>query len=379
MDRVRAADRRLVDGLVALALVTTLQLQLVLGEHPGSLPVNVVGGLLLTVPLVWRRSSPLAVALVFAASDVTQQILGGDLFAGPPPPFASLVAGAATFYSLGAHAEDRPAAVGAVIGVAGLWTSIFLSGEVDTQSFVFSAGLVVTAPWLAGRVTRAHNLRAAALEREQEQRARLAVSDERRRIARDFHDVVAHSVGVMVTLADGAGRILERDPGRARDALDSIGTTGRAALSELERSLGVLRHGEGGALTPQPGIDDLGALIEQAREAGLRVAVVVEGDPRSLPQGVDLAGYRIVQEALTNTIKHAGAVDTRVTIRYGERELGLEVSDDGPDSSGNGSGAGSGHGLAGMRERVTLYEGEFRAGPGREGGFLVHARIPLTK
>jgi signal transduction histidine kinase len=377
---LRAVDRRLVDGLAALALAAALQLQLLLGEHPGSLPVNVVGGLLLTAPLVWRRSSPLAVALVFAASAVTQQILGGGLFAGSPPLFASLVAGAAAFYSLGAHAEDRPAAVGAAIGVAGVWTSIFLSGDVDAQSLVFSAGVVVAAPWFAGRVTRARNLRVAALEREQGQRARLAVSDERRRIARELHDVVAHSVSVMVTLADGAGRILDRDPDRARDALGSIGETGRAALSELQRSLGVLRRNDGdAALVPQPGIDDLGAPIEHAREAGLTVAVAVEGEPRPLPQGVDLAGYRIVQEALTNTIKHAGAVNTRVTIRYGEGDLELEIVDDGPCPSADGVGEGRGHGLVGMRERVTLSGGEFRAEPGRDGGFRVHARIPLPR
>jgi signal transduction histidine kinase len=379
IDRLRVVDPRLLDGLVALALATTLQLQLALGEHPGSLTVNVIAGLLLTLPLAWRRRAPLTVVLIFVGTAVVEEILGGGLFAGNPPLFASLITGAVVFYSLGAHAEDWDAGAGAAIGVAGLWTTVILSGDVDLQSFLFSAGLVVATPWLAGRTTRSRRLRVAALEREQEQRTRLAVSDERARIARELHDVVAHSVGVMVVQAGGARHVLERDPDRAREALDSIEQTGRTALTEMRRSLGVLRReGEEAALEPQPGMNDLGALLDQAREGGLTVEVVVEGEPRPLPQGVDLSAYRIVQEALTNTIKHAGQVRARISVRYGERELELEVSDDGPGPSANGAERGSGHGLVGMRERVASYGGELRAGQGSEGGFVVRARIPLA-
>jgi signal transduction histidine kinase len=265
------------------------------------------------------------------------------------------------------------------LGVAGLWAIVFVSGQTDFGSFTFSGGLALI-PWLIGRNIRGRALRLAAAEREQEQRTRLALSDERARIAREFHDVVAHSVGVMVVQAEGARRVLDRDPDRAREALDSIEDTGRKALADMRRSLGVLRADDDAdpALEPQPGLDDLGRLLERAREGGLTVDVEVEGERRPLPQGVDLSAYRIVQEALTNTIKHAGPVRTRVTVRYGERELELEVSDDGPGPSANG-GSDSGHGLAGMRERIASHGGELRTGPGPEGGFLVRASLPISR
>ena len=160
----------------------------------------------------------------------------------------------------------------------------------------------------------------ALLEREQRQRERVAVADERARIARELHDVVAHSVGVMVVHAQGARRVLDRDPARAREALETIERTGQTALDEMRRALGVLRRPDAGApLAPQPGMDDLGALVEQARESGLTVELVTEGDPTPLPAGVDLSAYRIVQEALTNTLKHAGPVRARVAVRYARR------------------------------------------------------------
>jgi signal transduction histidine kinase len=386
IDRLRALDPRLIDILIALVLTIALQLQFAIGDRSGPFAVNAIGGLLLTLPLAWRRRAPLAMICVFVGAAVGNEALGGGLFSfpesgtgsGSPPPFASLVSGAVAFYSLGAHAEDRAAVIGVIVGVAGLWATVIVSDQIDVASFLFSGGLIAATPWLLGRNTRSRSLRLAALEREQEQRTRLAVSDERARIAREFHDVVAHSVGVIVVQAEGARTVLERDPDRAREALDSIEQTGRTALAEMRRSLGVLRReGWEATLEPQPGMDDLGGLLDQAREGGLTVEVVLEGEPRALPQGVDLSAYRIVQEALTNTIKHAGPVRTRITVRYGERELELEVSDDGPGPSANGVERASGHGLVGMRERVASYGGELRAGPGPEGGFVVRASLPL--
>jgi signal transduction histidine kinase len=376
IDRLRAVNPRVADALIALGLTAALQLQLALGDTPGSAAVNAVAALFLTLPLAWRRSRPLEVAVIFASATLLSELLGGGLFDGDPPVATALLAGAAVFLSLGAHAEERAAVTGAVVGVLAFWATVLVSGEVDVQSFLFSAGLVVATPWLAGRASRSRRLRLESLEREQEQRTRLAVGDERTRIARELHDVVAHSVGVMVVQAGGARRMLERDPARAREALESIEETGRAALTEMRHSIGVLRdEDEAAALEPQPGMENLGDLVERAREGGLTVDLALEGEARPLPRGVDLSAYRIVQEALTNTIKHAGPVRTRVNVRYGERELELEVADEGPVQATNGTGAG--HGLVGMRERVASYGGRLRAGPRPEGGFVVHASLPL--
>ena len=386
IDGLRALDPRIADGLIALTLAILIELQFILGDQPGreADAVNLIGGLALTVPIAWRRRAPLAMICVYLAAGLVNEALDGGLFSFPAgdggneiPPFATLVTGAVAFYSLGAHAHDDEARLGLGLGLAGQWAIVFVSGQVDFGSFFFSAALAVIS-WLIGRNTRARVLRLAAAEREQEQRTRIALGDERARIAREFHDVVAHSVGVMVVQAEGARRVLERDPERAREALDSIEQTGRTALEDMRRSLGVLRRDDvDPALQPQPGIDDVGDLLEQAREAGLAVEYAVEGEPRTLPQGVDLSAYRIVQEALTNTIKHAGRVSTRITVSYGERELTLEVSDSGPGPSANGRG-GSGQGLIGMRERVELHGGELVTGPGPDGGFIVRASFPLV-
>ncbi|MGI8593401.1 MAG: sensor histidine kinase [Solirubrobacteraceae bacterium] len=370
---------RILDGLIALALAAALQLQLALGDRPGGLVANVLGGLALTLVLAWRRRAPLAVVVVFVAAVVGSEIAGGALFSGEPPPVASLVAGVIAFYALGAHAEDRASVVGAGIGVAGLWATVVASGTIDAQSLLFSAGLIVATPWLTGRTMRLRALRAALMERTHEQRERVAVGEERARIARELHDVVAHNVGVMVVQAQGARRMLDPDPERAREALVAIEDTGRAALEEVRRSLGVLRRqGADAPLTPQPGMDGLDLLVEQARRGGLTVELVTEGDARPLPTGVDLSAYRIVQEALTNTRKHAGRVHAQITVRYRADELELEIADHGEPTPGNGAEQGSGHGLVGMRERVALYGGELRAGRARDGRFVVRASLPLA-
>ena len=366
---LRSSDPRVVDRLLALALATTLQLQLALGDVPGASPVAVIGGLALTLPLAWRRRAPLAVALTFAAAAALQEILGGALFAGEPPLVAALVSGAVAFYSLGAYAAERAAVLGAAIGVAGLWTTVIASDDTELHSFLLSAGLVALTPWLAGRTARARNLRTVALERA-------AASEERQRIARELHDVVAHGVVLMVLQAQGARRILEQDPDRARDALSAIEETGHTALSEMRRSLGILREDRARAeLKPQPTLGDLDELIEEMRQAGLMVELAVEGAERELSDGVDRSAYRIVQEALTNTIKHAGLVPTRVVVSYGADDLELEIADEGP---GPARDADPGQGIAGMRERVRLYGGELEARSENGHGFVVRARIPLA-
>jgi signal transduction histidine kinase len=239
--------------------------------------------------------------------------------------------------------------------------------------------------WLLGAYLRTRRLyvaglreRADSAEREREERAAAAVSSERSRIARELHDIVAHSVSVMVVQAEAADEMLDRGrPDRARSSVWTIQETGRAALTDMRRMLGILRGADSmPALTPQPGIANLELLLVQVRESGLPVELDVTGAPRPLPPGVDLSAYRIVQEALTNSLKYAGRAQARVTVRYAPGALELEVSDDG---AGAANGANGGHGLVGMRERVMLFGGELAAGPAEGGGYTVRARLPLRE
>jgi signal transduction histidine kinase len=245
----------------------------------------------------------------------------------------------------------------------------------------FFFGVIGGTVWLVGRyVRRRRGLeatledRARLLEREREQQAAL-IAAERGRIASELHDVIAHTVSVMGIQAAAAAEVLDHDPQRARAPLDSIQTTARDAIEELRRLLGVLRNGsESAELAPQPDLGGLGDLVERARESGLHVELSIEGDRRSLPAGIELAAYRIVQEALTNIRKHAGAAPARVTIQYRPACLDVLVEDEGRGAAG---GAGTAHGLVGMRERATLYGGTLDAGPRPGGGFRVRARLPL--
>ena len=375
------------DWLLAAALAAALLLQLALHDTEGSAALNIAGGLLLTLPLAFRRQAPVAVIAIFCATAILNEALGGALFTFPeagapnqdPPLFASLAAGAVASYSVGVYADDRPAVAGLLLGVAGLWATVVASDQIEFANFIWSGGLIAATPWFAGRVSRSRRQRIASLELEQEQRTQIALADERARIARELHDVVAHSVGVIVVQAQGARRIIHRDPARADEALATIEDTARSALGEMRRSLGVLRsEGEQAARAPQPGVGDIEGLLANARSSGLSVDFTVEGTARPLPHGVDLSAYRIVQEALTNTIKHAGRVRSRVTLRYGDEELVVEVKDDGPGPAADAR-EGAGHGLVGMRERVAALAGELHAGAGADGGFMVRASLPLDR
>jgi signal transduction histidine kinase len=239
---------------------------------------------------------------------------------------------------------------------------------------------VVVRSSFARRVrTRILEERAAWLARERVEQARAAVADERARIARELHDVVAHSMGVMVVQAQGAQRIMETDLGGAREALKAIALTGREALDEMHRMVGLLRRPEEGSdLRPQPGLSQLDRLVDQARKTGLQLAVEVTGAVRPLPAGLDLAAFRIIQEALTNCRKYANGAPARLLVHYAEHVLDIVVVNDGPLHIATGdSMGGSGHGLVGMKERVALYGGQFSAGPRPEGGYSVHASLPL--
>jgi signal transduction histidine kinase len=213
-------------------------------------------------------------------------------------------------------------------------------------------------------------------EREGEQKARAAVSEERTRIARELHDIVAHSVSTMVVHAGAERRVLDEGQASTREVLFSIEQTGRQAMAEMRRSLGMLRKGDHElALAPQPSLAHVELLLDQVRAAGMPVELRVAGEPVPLPPGVDLSAYRIVQEGLTNPLKHAGPARATVTVRYDEHELTLEIADSGRGGAANGSGGG--HGLIGMRERVALFGGEFDAGSRAGRGHAVQVRLPL--
>ncbi|MEE1786746.1 sensor histidine kinase [Streptomyces sp. SP17BM10] len=244
--------------------------------------------------------------------------------------------------------------------------------------------------WAWGRLTRVRRAylteledRAARLERERDAQSKVAVAAERARIARELHDVVAHNVSVMIVQADGAAYVLDNSPQQAKEALGTIASTGRQALVEMRRLLGVLRTADtADEYVPQPGVEELPELLEQVRTAGLRVDYATSGHPRELPRGVELTVYRIVQEALTNVRKHGGPdVHARVAVDFGERELAVLVEDDGRGTTdeqlASGGTDGLGHGLIGMRERVGMVSGSLDVGPRPGGGFRIRAVLPL--
>jgi signal transduction histidine kinase len=218
---------------------------------------------------------------------------------------------------------------------------------------------------------------AETLEREQEQRAATAVEEERRRIARELHDIVSHSLGVLVLQAGAAEQVVERDPERAREVLRSIRATGQEAIGEMGTLLGLIRGEAVASREPQPSLADLDRLVAKMRETGLNVALEIEGERRPLPAALELSAFRIVQEGLTNALKHAGApAHARVLLRYGADELEVVVADDG---SGNGNGHGNRRGLAGIGERVAVFGGRLDAGPRPDGGWTLRAGFPLTQ
>jgi signal transduction histidine kinase len=339
-----------------------------------------------TLPLTWRRRHPLAVSLVTGLATAAYGLAPYPDLAMPVP-----VGGLVGLYSVAAWGSRRAALVAG--GVAAAVVAVVMSlprTDADLVDAAF-ASLGLAGAWVLGdraRVQRALAAqlqeRAARLEREREGEARRAVAEERARIARELHDVVAHHVSMMVVQAEAGPVVAERDPVRAAGAFEAIAATGRQALVEMRRLLGVLRDDGGPApsLAPQPGLDQVPSLVEQVGRAGLEVELVVEGTRAALPAGVELSAYRIVQEALTNAVRHAGPGRARVLVRYGEEALELQVLDEGGPAAGDGAPAGAGpgavggRGLLGMRERVNLVGGELRAGPAPGGGFSVDVRLP---
>ena len=363
----RKAD--LIDiGLVALLLPPTF----VWAPRHHSSAAAVAPVLLQTLPLLLRRRFPLPVlAVVLSASVATQYVVGAL------PPFALGLA----LYTVASHTERRTAVWAGLVGLVALLASLIPRTGLNGGESVLHVVVFVAAAWILGdnlRTKRAYyrelEERAERLEREREVNTRRAATEEQARIARELHDVIAHSVSVMVVQAAAASDVFEKHPERAREALLSIEESGRSALTELRRLLGIVRTREQGRLEPQPGLGALPDLLEQVRATGLEVELKLEGELGELPTGVDLSAYRIVQEALTNTLKHAQA--SRARVRLGRRagELELEIADDG---AGPGEESADGHGLIGMQERAALLDGVLEAGPAPDGGFVVRARFPL--
>ncbi|WP_440104287.1 sensor histidine kinase [Streptosporangium sp. H16] len=355
---------------VAVSLVVGLYLvALVMDEVvPRAGPLVILGmvaGAAQGVALWWRRSHPVPVmAIALAGGALVHFLAPQGIF-----PFAGLIA-------LGSLAAARPPRVSlpALAALLALTASNFLTASSEEAQFAMAFPVVA---WALGEVVR--NRRVAI-----DQESRRAVGEEQARIAREVHDVIAHSVSVIVVQAAAANDVFDERPDQARAALRSIEAAGRDALGELRRLLAVVRPETGEEPLRRPGLDRLGELVEPFRAAGLEVAVRREGTGAgtggALPAGVDLSAYRIVQEALTNTLRHAGAGRAEVTVRAAAGMLELDILDDGRGSGtgdeGGGDG-GTGHGIAGMRERAAMLGGTLDAGPLPGGGFRVHARLPL--
>ena len=377
----RSLDPVRVDAVFAAVLLVAGVLAALFGEDKarGAQLISMVG---VTVPVAYRRRRPIAAVLTMALALLLATALGGaPTQATGIVALIALVSGA---YMLGARTQGRVLAAGTIALIVALAADAIVEESQTVSALLFFTFFVVGLPVAAGQATRSRAQladeladRAVALERAREGEAHAAVQEERARIARELHDVVAHDVSVMVVQAAAAKRIVEREPDRAEEAIVSIEGTGREALAEMRRLLGVLRRGdEDLALAPQPSLSRVDALLARTRAAGLDVALERSGDDAPLPAGVDLAAYRVVQEALANVVRHAGAEHATVRLTYDPRAVVVEVVDDGRGAANGGGKAG--HGLIGLRERVDLYGGDFEAGPRAEGGFGVRARLPVA-
>ncbi len=347
------------------------------------------------VPLIWRRRWPVAVlALVGCATAA----FGIAELPDPPVHAALLIA----LFTVAAHETRRVTVAVGLVAAAAALASVVLAGDSGLDDY-YSAFLPGALAVVLGDRQRTHaaylaevEARARALELDQQAASERAVSAERARIARELHDVVAHHVSMIVVQAEAgaaacatASETGPSSPAAVSSRFDGIAATGRSAMTELRRLLGVLREPDHQPTTaPQPGLGQVEALVAQVREAGVPVILTVEGDPRPLPDGVDVSAYRIVQEALTNVVRHAGSAPTRVLVRYGTDAVDICVEDEGTtgDTSpgrvrgrlGPETGATApGHGLVGIRERAALLNGELRIGPRPQGGFEVAARLPV--
>jgi signal transduction histidine kinase len=377
--RLSSAHPLAVDTVTTVLLALATALSLLHRDREDSAATWLIS-LGLVLPLALRRRMPSAVFAVIATVALVQWIardrLGTD--------FALLVA----LYTVAAHQSRRRAVLAAgVLEVGVVLASLRFApaGDGVVGSLVFLSGLVAAAFFIGTtlRTRRAYLAsvldRAVRLERERDQQARLAATTERTRIAREMHDIIAHSLSVIVALADGAAVANRHEPEQANAAMRQVSATGRQALGEMRLLLGVLREeAEVSERAPQPDLTQIDTLLASTREAGLPIRLTVTGVPRRLPPTQEVVVFRVVQEALTNVLKHAiGVSDVSVRLRWTDRQLDVEVADDGDLTHAAPDQAGAGHGLAGMAERVSMFGGSLAAGPHNRRGWVIHARFPL--
>lgn len=400
--RITSSQWEAIDALIAIVLAATIvSLLATLSHGPHYLPVWAAAllGSGATLPLAVRRRRPLSVLAVVGAAVTIAGAIG--LAFGPYPMIAMAVYTVATTY------DRRRAAWALAVTEVALVTALIVA-EFTVASRDTISPVVAAAAWFVGDAVRARRAydaglanQAAQRQREEVERARRSVVEERVRIARELHDVLAHSLSVIAIQAGVGRHVLESQPAEARQALAAVETTSRGALGELRRVVGLLRQGDHPSpdFAPAPGLGDLTQLIEQVRAAGVPVELDLQGEPPCLSQGIELSLYRIVQEALTNVVKHAGPARAHVAISFASDTVEVEIVDDGRGAT---SGAGDGeaarsdrlvpttrpieevssqaalhHGIIGMRERVALFSGSLAVGAGPEGGFRVVARLPL--
>jgi signal transduction histidine kinase len=383
--RLHGRSAWVLDGALAFfALITSVAWTVhPRGDNHAVPPVSVLGIVLAvaaSLPIVLRRRFPLGVlAIVETALALHLVTVDSDARLGS----AALIIAMFTVASRTPRSTSVRAAI-AVIAVNGvIYLGMLALGRVDAGLELIFTSVLTAGSWALGDnigTRRAYLAsledRAGRLEREQQERAERAVLDERGRIARELHDVVAHHVSAIAVQAGAAEERADRDPAAAREALAVIQATSRQALAEMRALVGVLRGSDdGAALAPQPGLAQVDRLAAQSRAAGLEVRVRVEGAPRQLPEALDVSAYRIVQEALTNTLRHAHARHADVLVRYAPSELEIMVTDDGAGRGGAAS--PTGRGLVGMRERVALFQGRLEVGSSPGGGFRVHAQLPI--
>jgi signal transduction histidine kinase len=380
-----ALRRRLLDIAPTVALSAIGAAQLLADYHGsgfrGPRGANAAFLIAVCLPLLVRRRHPVvALAGVF----VVQAVWVGAYYHGShQPPFEPFAAGVVASFALGLHADRRGLRAGlGVFALLVVASAIVLAAGGSTVGNALPVLIWWGAAIGIGRGLRERQAlvellreRSARLERDRERDMADAALEERARIARELHDVIAHAVSLMVVQASAERRLLSAEQKRTADTLDTIESSGREALGELRRLLGVLRARGRERLAPQPGLDALPELLDEGRRGGHKIRFEVEGEPVRLPAGLDLTAYRIVQEGLTNARKHAPGAAIDLTLRWRPAEVEIEVADDGPGQSTNPNGVG--HGLIGMRERASLYGGSIRTGPGASGGFRVLARLPI--
>lgn len=379
--RVRGLDPVHVDFVIAAALLAWFEVLAATATGERARWTGAVLGVAVALAVANRRRWTIQALLAVLVAMFAKRLLVGTQQLGGQG--AGLIGMLLLFYAAGAYEGGRRAWLAfGLVNLFGIAVSFkgasFLSGLFAMVAFVW-------LPWLVGRATRSSTARERAsreiaerLDAERELHVRAAALSERARLAREIHDVIAHSVSVMVIQAAGARTVMDREPARAEEALSSVERAGREALAEMRRLLGVLGDGRNlRALAPQPGLDDLPDLLSSARAAGLDTSMRVDGEPPVVSQGLSLCVYRVVQEALTNTLKHAGPTRAEVRVHWAQDALELDVKDSG-GQRGEPVPGSSGHGLVGMRERVDMHGGRLDAGPSSDGGFVVHAQIPLV-